>query len=131
MGGNIKFQLKALKALQIYRFFTWGNFLLVFGKWIFCGKTTGFKISLLGALFDRTVILLSDIVVAACDSWKNDESLDQDFYLIKKLKLLTWILYTALSYKIWNVRNKEINITDKNNAANLGRDTPTINIQSE
>lgn len=38
--------------------------------------------------------------------------------------------YTAESYKIWNVRNNEINMTERKSAASFGLDTPTIIKQS-
>jgi len=41
-----------------------------------------------------------------------------------------WILYTALSYRTWKVRNSEINMTVRKTTANFGRDTPTTRMQS-
>lgn len=41
-----------------------------------------------------------------------------------------WILYTALSYRTWKVRNSDINMTVRKTTANLGRDTPTTRMQS-
>lgn len=44
---------------------------------------------------------------------------------------LTWIEYTAESYRMWNVKNSDINMTERKRAANLGRETPTIIKQSD
>jgi len=41
-----------------------------------------------------------------------------------------WILYTALSYRTWKVRNREINMTVRKTTANFGRETPTTRMQS-
>lgn len=47
------------------------------------------------------------------------------------MQLVTWIEYTAESYRMWNVKNSDINMTEKKRAANLGRETPTIIKQSD
>lgn len=47
------------------------------------------------------------------------------------MQTLTWIEYTAESYRIWNVKNSDINMTERKRAANLGRETPTIIKQSD
>lgn len=39
--------------------------------------------------------------------------------------------YTAESYRMWNVRNSDISMTERKRAASLGRDTPTIIKQSD
>lgn len=44
--------------------------------------------------------------------------------------VLTCKLITALSYRMWNVRNREISITEINKTASLGRDTPMMRIKS-
>lgn len=48
----------------------------------------------------------------------------------KNMQIVT-CKYTAESYRMWNVRNSDISMTERKRAASLGRDTPTIIKQSD
>jgi hypothetical protein len=120
---------------------TWGNFRLVFGKWIRWGKTSGW-LSKCGTRLVNIDILLSEMVVAACEGaekkilWvviKKKEIVIRNCIIMSKWQrqTVTWIEYTAESYRMWNVKNSDINMTDRKRAANLGRETPTIIKQSD
>lgn len=56
---------------------------------------------------------------------------NQQIYIAVGVQIVTWIEYTAESYRMWNVKNSDINMTERNRAASLGRDTPMIIKQSD
>jgi hypothetical protein len=77
-------------------------------------------------------ILLSGMVVAACKQKSNEKKdINEIVRSINRVNNITWIEYTAESYRMWNVRKSDINMTERKRAANLGRETPTIIKQSD